>query len=317
MLQFIIKRVLWFIPTILAVAAVTYVIMNLTPGSPFQPAGANNLREDIIKQIEKQYGLDKPLPVRFVLYLSKAVRGDFGESYSRRPQKVNDIIRRGFPVSLQLGAMALAFATVGGLILGILAAINQNGAIDYISITLAILFYSVPSFVLGILMLIFWVIWVPDWTGWRFFRVGGWDSPRDWILPTIALGAGPLAQLARYTRSSMIDVIRSDYVRTARAKGLAERKVVLKHVLKNALIPVITLVGPLFAALGTGSFFVEQVFRVPGIGQYFVTSMSTKDHPMIMAVVLLYGAFLAMMNLIVDVMYGVVDPRIRLGYRGE
>ncbi len=317
MLQFIIKRVLWFIPTILAVAAVTYVIMNLTPGSPFQPAGANNLREDIIKQIEKQYGLDKPLPVRFVLYLSKAVRGDFGESYSRRPQKVNDIIRRGFPVSLQLGGMALAFATVGGLILGILAAINQNGPIDYISITLAILFYSVPSFVLGILMLIFWVIWVPDWTGWRFFRVGGWESPRDWILPTIALGAGPLAQLARYTRSSMIDVIRSDYVRTARAKGLAERKVVLKHVLKNALIPVITLVGPLFAALGTGSFFVEQVFRVPGIGQYFVTSMSTKDHPMIMAVVLLYGAFLAMMNLIVDVMYGVVDPRIRLGYRGE
>lgn len=317
MLQFIIKRVLWFIPTILAVAAVTYVIMNLTPGSPFQPAGANNLREDIIKQIEKQYGLDKPLPVRFVLYLSKAVRGDFGESYSRRPQKVNDIIRRGFPVSLQLGGMALAFATVGGLVLGILAAVNQNGAIDYVSITLAILFYSVPSFVLGILMLIFWVIWIPDWTGWRFFRVGGWDSPRDWILPTIALGAGPLAQLARYTRSSMIDVIRSDYVRTARAKGLAERKVVLKHVLKNALIPVITLVGPLFAALGTGSFFVEQVFRVPGIGQYFVTSMSTKDHPMIMAVVLLYGAFLAIMNLIVDVLYGVVDPRIRLGYRGE
>ncbi|MGH9174416.1 MAG: ABC transporter permease, partial [Vicinamibacterales bacterium] len=176
---------------------------------------------------------------------------------------------------------------------------------------------SVPSFVLGILLLIFFVIWVPDWTGWRFFRVGGWDSPRDWVLPTIALGAGPLAQLARYTRSSMIDVIRSDYVRTARAKGLAERKVILKHVLKNALIPVVTLVGPLFAALGTGSFFVEQVFRVPGIGVHFVTSMGNKDHPMIMAVVLLYGAFLAVMNLLVDIMYGVIDPRIRLSGKGE
>jgi len=315
MFAFIVKRVMWFIPTILAVAAVTFVCMNLTPGSPFQPAGANNLRQDVIEQIERQYGLDRPLPVRFVVYLGKAVRGDFGESYSRRPQRVNDIIGRGFPVSMHLGAMALAMATVGGLALGILSAVNQNGIIDYVSATFAIMMFSVPSFVLGILLLIFWVIWIPDWTGWRFFRVGGWDSPRDWILPTIALGAGPLAQLARYTRSSMIDVIRSDYVRTARAKGLAERKVILKHVLKNALIPVVTLIGPLFAALGTGSFFVEQVFRVPGIGVHFVTSMSTKDHPMIMAVVLLYGGFLAVMNLIVDIMYGVIDPRIRLGGR--
>jgi ABC-type dipeptide/oligopeptide/nickel transport system permease component len=317
MLQFIIRRVLWFIPTILAIAAITFVMMNLTPGSPFQPEGANNLRQDVIDQIEKNYGLDKPLPVRFVIYLGNAIRGDFGESYAKRPQKVSDIISRGFPVSLHLGAMALALATVGGLALGILAAVNQNGIIDYLSATFAILMYSVPSFVLGILLLIAFGIWLPEWTGWRFFRIGGWDSPRDWILPTIALGAGPLAQLARYTRSSMIDVIRSDYVRTARAKGLAERKVILKHVMKNALIPVVTLIGPLFAALGTGSFFVEAVFRVPGIGVNFVTSMTAKDHPMIMAIILLYGAFLAVMNLIVDVLYGVIDPRIRLSGRGE
>jgi ABC-type dipeptide/oligopeptide/nickel transport system permease component len=317
MLGFIVGRVLWFFPTVIAIAFVTFVIMNLTPGSPFQPAGANNLREDIIKQIEKQYGLDKPLPVRFVIYLGKAARGDFGESYTRRPQKVNDIIRRGFPISFQLGAMALAFATIGGLALGVLAAVNQNGWIDYISVTFAILAYSVPSFVLGILLLLFFVIWMPEWTGWHFFNLGGWNSPRDWILPTIALGAGPFAQLARYTRSSMIDVIRSDFVRTARAKGLAEQKVILKHVLKNALIPVITLVGPLFAALATGSFFVEQVFRVPGIGQYFVTSMTNKDQPMILAVVLLYGVFLAAMNLVVDIIYGMIDPRIRIGGRGE
>jgi ABC-type dipeptide/oligopeptide/nickel transport system permease component len=315
--NYIIRRILWFFPTILAVAAVTFIIMNLTPGSPFQPEGANNLREDIIQQIERQYGLDKPLPVRFAIYLGKAVRGDFGESYARRPQKVNDILRRTVPVSLHLGAMALGLATIGGLSLGILAAVNQNGPIDYMSATFAILFYSVPSFVLGIMLLIVFAIWIPEWTGWRFFRVGGWESPRDWILPTIALGAGPFAQLARYTRSSMIDVIRSDYVRTARAKGLAEQKVIIKHVLRNALIPVITLIGPLFAALGTGSFFVERVFRVPGTGQFFVTSMTTKDHPMIMAVVLLYGSFLAVMNLIVDIMYGVIDPRIRLSGGGE
>src|SRR5690606_12774701 len=133
MFAFIVKRVMWFIPTILAVAIVTFIAMNLTPGSPFQPAGANNLREDIIKQIERQYGLDKPMPVRFVIYISKAAQGDFGESYSRRPQKVNDILRRGFPVSLHLGAMALAMATVGGLALGILSAVNQNGIIDYVS----------------------------------------------------------------------------------------------------------------------------------------------------------------------------------------
>lgn len=317
MVGFIIGRLLWFIPTILAVAAVTFVVMNLTPGSPFQPEGANNLREDIIKQIEKQYGLDKPLPVRFVIYLGKAVRGDFGESYTRRPQRVNDIIKRGFPVSLELGAWALAFATIGGLALGVLAAVNQNGIVDYLSVTFAILAYSLPSFVVGILLLLLFVIWIPDWTGWHYFNLGGWDSPRDRILPTIALGAGPFAQLARYTRSSMIDVIRSDFVRTARAKGLSEQKVLLKHVLKNALIPVITLVGPLFAALGTGSFFVEAVFNIPGIGNYFVTSMTSKDQPMIMAVVLLYGVFLAAMNLVVDIVYGVIDPRIRIGGRGD
>jgi len=317
MLQFIVVRVLWFIPTILAIAAITFVLMHLTPGSPFQPAAANNLPPAVIDQIEHNYGLDQPLYVQFVKYLWNAMQGDFGESYARRPQTVNDLIRRGFPISFQLGAMALALALIGGLILGILSAVNQNGIIDYLSVTFAILTFSVPSFVLGILLLLMFVFWIPDWTGWSYFRLGGWESPRDWVLPTIALAAGPFAQLARYTRASMIDVIRSDYVRTARAKGLAERKVILKHVLKNALIPVITLVGPLFAALATGSFFVEQIFDVPGIGKYFVISMTNKDHPMILAVVLLYGVFLALMNLVVDILYGVIDPRIRFGGGGD
>jgi ABC-type dipeptide/oligopeptide/nickel transport system permease component len=311
-IRFIVRRLLWFIPTILMVSIVTFMLIHATPGSPFQPEAANNLRPEDIERIEKQYGLDKPLPVQYANYIWKGLQGDFGESYVRRTQKVGDIISRTFPISFHLGVMALTFAALGGVILGVLAAVNQNGPMDYFSVTLAVLFYSVPNFVLAILLILSFAFWIPGWTGFEFFNIGGWQSPRDWILPTIALGAGPLAIIARYTRSSMIDVIRSDYVRTARAKGLAERKVIIKHVLKNALIPVVTLLGPLLAALATGSFFVEQVFAVPGMGKFFVESMRAKDQPMILAVVLVYGVILALMNLIVDLTYGVIDPRIRL-----
>lgn len=312
MLLFIIRRVLWFIPTILAVSIIVFLLVAATPGSPFQPEGGNALLPEAIEQIERQYNLDKPLPVQYGLYLWNAAQGDFGESYIRRSQKVGDIISRTFPISLHLGVMALTFAAVGGVTLGVLAAVNQNGITDYVSVTIAVLFFSLPNFVLGFLLIIFFAFWVPDLIGWQFFDIGGWESPKDWILPTIALGAAPLSQIARYTRSSMIDVIRSDYVRTARAKGLAERKVIAKHVLKNALIPVITLLGPLLAALATGSFFVEQVFDIPGMGKFFVESMTAKDQPMIMGVILIYAIFLAVMNLIVDLTYGVIDPRIRL-----
>jgi ABC-type dipeptide/oligopeptide/nickel transport system permease component len=312
MLRFIAVRVLWFIPTIIAVSAITFLMIQATPGSPFQPESANQLRPEAIAAIEAKYGLDQPLPVQYYNYFSQAVTGDFGQSYQYRGQEVSDIIRRTFPISFHLGVMALAFAAVGGIILGILSAVKQNGFIDYSSVTIAVLFYSVPNFVLGFLLILIFAFWLPEYLGVEFFNIGGWQSPRDWILPTIALGAAPLAVIARYTRSSMIDVIRSDYVRTARAKGLAERKIVVKHVLKNALIPVITLLGPLLAALATGSFFVEQIFNVPGMGKFFVQSMRGKDQPMILAVVLVYGVFLAIMNLVVDVLYGVIDPRIRL-----
>ncbi len=317
MIRYIAIRMLWFVPTMLSIAAVVFLIMQATPGSPFT-GGGQNMRPEDVARMEKEYGLDKPLPVQFGTYVWNAARGDFGESYARRPQKVGNIVKRTFPVSFHLGVMGLTFAAIGGLTLGVLAAVNQNGITDYISVTLAVLFFSVPNFVLGILLLLLFVFWIPGWTGISLFNLGGWDSPRDWVLPTIALGAGPLAIIARYTRSSMIDVIRSDYVRTARAKGLAEEKVILKHVLKNALIPVVTLLGPLLAALATGSFFVEQIFNVPGMGKFFVTSMQAKDQPMILGVVLIYGVFLSIMNLVVDVIYGMIDPRIRLtGGRGD
>lgn len=309
MLRFALNRIFWLIPTLLAMTAVTFFIMHATPGSPFNVS--DKQRPEDIARLEALYGLDKPLPEQFVQYVWNALHFDFGISYSSRPQTVNEIISRTFPISLHLGTMALVFAIVVGMLLGILAAVNQNGWIDYFSVTLAILFYSMPSFVMGFLLILIFAVYLPDMGINLGFRVGGWERPQDWILPTIALGAAPLATLARYTRSSMIEVIRSDFVRTARAKGLTDQGVVSKHVLKNALIPVITLIGPIFAAVGTGSFFVEEVFNIPGMGKFFVTSMQTKDQTMILAVVLLYGVFLAVMNLIVDLLYGVIDPRIR------
>jgi peptide/nickel transport system permease protein len=303
------NRIFWFVPTLLAMAAVTFFIMQATPGSPFDVS--DKQRPEDIQRLEALYGLDKPLPEQFVKYVWNALHLDFGISYNARPQTVNDIISRTFPISLHLGAMATIFAVVVGMMLGVLAAVNQNGWVDYFSVTLAILVYSMPSFVMGFLLILIFAVWLPD-RGLDFgFRVGGWERPLDWVLPTVALAAAPLATLARYTRSSMIEVIRSDFVRTARAKGLTEQGVVSKHVLKNALIPVVTLIGPIFAAVGTGSFFVEQVFNIPGMGKFFVTSMQVKDQTMILAVVLLYGVFLAAMNLIVDLAYGLIDPRIR------
>jgi ABC-type dipeptide/oligopeptide/nickel transport system permease component len=311
MLRFILQRLLWFFPTILAMTAITFVIMELTPGSPFDTGNAQGITPEMIAQLEQLYGLDKPVYQRFALYVWNSLHGDFGMSYSYRPQEAADIIRRTFPVSLALGTMATMFAVIVGMSLGILAAVNQNGVIDYLSVTISILFYSMPSFVMGGLLILLLVVWLPEQGIDLGLRPSGWDSPRDWIMPVIALGAAPLATLSRFTRSSMIDVIRSDYVRTARAKGLAERKVILKHVLKNALIPVVTLIGPIFAAVGTGSFFVESIFNVPGMGRFYVESMQSKDQTMILAVTLVYGVFLALMTLMVDILYSVIDPRIR------
>lgn len=311
MLRYALNRMFWFIPTMISIIILTFLILRLTPGTGVIPAGAQQISADTIARLEKQYGLDKPLVQQMGIYIWNAARGDFGESFAYRPQTVSSILSRTFPVSLKLGAFATLFAVTIGMTLGILAAINQNGIIDYISVTLAILFYSLPNFVMGFLLILFFVVWLPDRGLDLGFNIGGLETPKDWVLPMIALGAAPLATIARFTRSSVIESIRSDYVRTARAKGLREQVVVLRHVLKNALIPVITLVGPIFAAVGTGSFFVEKVFNVPGMGPYFVESMVAKDQPMILAVVLIYGLFLAFMNLLVDLLYGVVDPRIR------
>ncbi|MBI4562637.1 MAG: ABC transporter permease [Candidatus Rokubacteria bacterium] len=288
-------------------ALITFLVMHATPGSPLDPVaeGANPLSPEAQKNLAQKYGLDKPLYQQFAIFVAKAAQGDFGNSFVYKTRTVQEILRETFPVSLLLGSMALALAILGGVSLGILAAVYQNRTWDYLSVGLAAFGVSVPNFILAVFLIMLFSLLVP------LFPTGGWTQPRDWVLPTITLALGPMGIIARYTRASMLEVIRSDYTLTARAKGMTEWLVIGKHALKNALIPVVTLLGPMFAAVGTGSFFVESIFRVPGLGRFFVLSMTGRDYPMIMGVVLIYGAFLAIMNLVVDLLYGTLDPRIR------
>ena len=307
MLQYAVSRLLWLIPTVLAMALVTFLVMHATPGSPLDPVaeGANPLSPEAQKVLAAHYGLDKPLWKQFAIFIANAVRGDFGFSFVYKTRTVSEILRETFPISLFLGSMALALAVAGGLTLGILAAVYQNRGWDYVSVSLATFRVAVPNFVLAVFLIVLFSFVLP------IFPTGGWDTPRNWFLPTLTLALAPMGIIARFTRASMLEVIRADYTLTARAKGLSEAPVIFKHALKNALIPIVTLLGPLFAAVGTGSFFVESIFRVPGMGRFFVLSMTGRDYPMIMAVVLSYGVFLCVMNLLVDLAYGALDPRIR------
>ncbi|MCX7623057.1 MAG: ABC transporter permease [Thermomicrobium sp.] len=309
MAQYIVRRLLMVVPTLIAISLITFIIMHATPGSPLQPRApqANPLPPAAQEALARKYGLDKPLWQQYLTYLRNIFTLDFGYSYQYQTREVRDIMASTLPVSLHLGIMAMALAILVGIPLGVIAAINQNGPVDYLCSFVATLGVAVPNFILALFLIVTLVLLIP-----LIPRTGGWDSPIDWVLPTIALALGPIGIIARYTRASMVEVLRQDFVRTAYAKGLSDRQVIVRHVLKNGLIPPITILGPMFAAIGTGSPFVEKIFRVPGMGRFFVDSLIARDYPMIMAVILIYGAFLAIMNIVVDILYGVVDPRIRL-----
>ncbi|MBO9386981.1 MAG: ABC transporter permease [Thermomicrobium sp.] len=309
MAQYIASRLLMVIPTLIAISLITFIIMHATPGSPMQPRApqANPLPPAAQEALAKKYGLDKPLWQQYLHYLRNIFTLDFGFSYQYQTREVREIMATTLPVSLHLGVMAMALAILIGIPLGVIAAINQNGPVDYLCSFIATLGVAVPNFILALFLIVLLVLLVPIVP-----RTGGWDSPIDWVLPTLALSLGPIGIIARYTRASMVEVLRQDFIRTAYAKGLSDRQVIVRHVLKNGLIPPITILGPMFAAIGTGSPFVEKIFRVPGMGRFFVDSLIARDYPMIMAVILIYGAFLAIMNIVVDIFYGVVDPRIRL-----
>ena len=304
MTRYIVRRFLWMIPVLLFISLVTFGLLHAVPGGPFDREKA--LPAEIVANLEHYYGLDKPLPRQYLDYVGRIVtRFDFGPSYSSRSRTVNDIFRAHLPVSAQLGLWALLLAVGLGVPLGILAALKQNTIWDYMGMAIAVFGVSVPNIVLGPLLIVVFSLTL------RWLPVAGWGTPERMVMPVLALGTGSSAVIARLTRASMLQVIREDYIRTARAKGLSERVVMVRHALKNAFIPVATVLGPMFAALVTGTFVVERIFAIPGMGKYFITSITNRDYPVVMGTILLYAVFLVVANLVVDVTYAFLDPRIR------
>lgn len=347
--QYVVRRLIYLFVVLFVVSVITFTLMHAVPGGPFDRE--KKLPKEIMENLNKRYHLDDPLVVQYGRYMydvliphfsvqppTSSLQDDFlfnvklgpvwlkwmnfGPSYTSRSRTVNDIFRDQLPISMQLGIMALCVAILIGLPLGVLAALKQNTIFDYLGMSIAIFGVSVPVIVLGPLMIFIFGVslkLLPP-TGWGAkppYILGFFPARLDWsfwkyaIMPAIALGLGSSAIIARLTRASLLQVIREDYIRTARAKGLQERLVITRHALKNSLIPVVTILGPMFAALITGTFVTELTFGIPGMGKYFVTSITNRDYPVIMGTILLYVVFLVIANLIVDIVYAYLDPRIR------
>jgi oligopeptide transport system permease protein len=302
-ISYITRRVLWIIPVLFTVSILTFGLMHAVPGGPWD--AEKRLPAGVEANLNAQYGLDKPVYEQYVQWAAGFVQGDLGPSYRSRDRRVNDIVADGLPTTVQLGIQAFILAVLVGIPLGIFAALGHNRWPDYLSTSISIIGISTPSFVLAILLIVLFSITLD------FFPTGGWKGPSYWILPTVALAGFPIAVIARYTRASMLEVTRKDYIRTAQSKGLRERAVVTRHMIRNALIPVVTILGPTLAFLVTGSFIIETIFSVPGIGRFYISAISTRDYSLLMAMTMLYAAAIAFLNLIVDVLYAYIDPRIR------
>jgi len=343
MTRYLIRRVLGFIPVMFTVALFTFILVRAIPGGPFDRVGDRALPPAIVANIEAKYHLDWPIPVQFMSYLfgddvvsfvsggeyattaggsRGLIRGDLGPSLRYRALSVNDIIKGTFPISLQLGVIALVIGVGIGIPAGIIAALRQNSWVDYTATFVAVLGVSIPSMVLGPVFIWLFAIklgWLPvaTWGAKPPFILGFIPRQLDWgfwskaIMPSVALGTGLSASIARLTRASLLQVVREDYIRTARSKGLHERVVIVVHALKNALIPVVTIMGPMFAAVVTGTFIIEQIFGINGMGKHFVQSVGNRDYQILMGVTLLWTLMLVAANLVVDLMYAWLDPRIR------
>jgi oligopeptide transport system permease protein len=305
MTQYIARRVLSFIPVLLAVTISTFVLVRVIPGGPFDRVGDRTLPPEIVANLEAKYNLDQPVWRQYLNYLWNLAHFDLGPSFSYRTQTVNDIVADSLPISAQLGAMSIALGLIIGIPAGCLAALKHNTTLDYGASFVAILFASIPNVVLGPILI--WVFALK--LGW--FPVARWQGPEYWVLPVFTLGTALSAGIARLTRGSLLQVMQEDYIRTARAKGLREMIVVARHALKNSLIPVVTILGPMFAAVLTGTFVVETIFGIPGLGRHFTTSIGNRDYPVVLGTTLLFALLLVVANLFVDITYAWLDPRIR------
>ncbi|ABO66072.1 MULTISPECIES: oligopeptide ABC transporter permease [Geobacillus] len=304
MARYTIQRIVYMVITLFIIATLTFFLMKLLPGSPLQ--NQEKLTPEQRALILKEYGLDKPVPVQYVQYLGNLLQGDLGVSFQYDNRPVTELIGDRIGPSAQLGFQAIVFGTIVGLVLGIFAAIRHNSWEDYTATVIAVIGISVPSFVLAGFLQYFIGVklqWLP---------VAFWEGFKYTIMPTLALSVGVIANIARFMRTEMLEVLSSDYILTARAKGISNAGVVVKHAIRNSLIPVITILGPMAVNLMTGTLVIEKIFAVPGLGEQFVRSIELNDYPVIMGTTLFYSALLIFVIFIVDILYGIVDPRIRL-----
>ncbi|MEC1434365.1 dipeptide ABC transporter permease DppB [Bacillus spizizenii] len=308
MARYMMKRFWAMVATILVITTLTFVLMKVIPGSPFNEERGTN--EAVQKNLEAYYHLDDPLIFQYIIYLKSIITFDFGPSIKKTSDSVNDMLERGFPVSFELGMTAIVIAVISGLVLGVIAALRRNGFLDYAAMSLAVLGISIPNFILATLLIQQFAVNL------KLFPAATWTSPIHMVLPTAALAVGPMAIIARLTRSSMVEVLTQDYIRTAKAKGLSPFKIIVKHALRNALMPVITVLGTLVASILTGSFVIEKIFAIPGMGKYFVESINQRDYPVIMGTTVFYSVILIIMLFLVDLAYGLLDPRIKLHKKG-
>lgn len=302
MVRYILNRVLVAILTMFILATTTFFLLRLVPGDPF--AGPRVIPE-IKERLRIHYGLDKPLAEQYLVYMGNILRGDFGYSLAKRGHKVNSVIKDAFPQSLDLGIRAMIIAIIFGIFFGIIAALNRGKPLDYLTVILVLIGISVPSFVVAALLQYFFGVYL------KILPVARYESFWHTLMPAFALSLGTMAVLARYMRASMLEVMTADYIKTAKAKGLRNTQIVIHHQIRNALFPILTILGPAIAMVLTGSFIIESIFAIPGLGRHYVLAMQNLDYTLVMGLTLFFGFFLIVMNLLVDFTYGIIDPRVR------
>lgn len=309
MRKYLFKRLIMSLVTIWAIVTITFFLMHSIPGNPFNKEG--KMPPAVYENLQRKYGLDKSKSEQYVIYLKNLLKGDFGDSMKSKVETVNDMITRGFPVSAYIGVEALLFALLIGPALGAMAALYQNKFPDYLSMIVAIVGISVPSFIMGTILIQFVakpIPWIP---------IGGWGTFKHTLLPALSLSLMPLAYTARLMRSSMLEVLGQDYIKTAKSKGIKKSAVILKHAVRNAILPIISVLGTLISNLLAGSFVVEKIFGIPGLGSFFVKSIVSRDYTLIMGTTIFYSIILIVMLFLVDIAYVFIDPRIRLTKEGR
>ncbi|MBT2583774.1 ABC transporter permease [Planococcus sp. ISL-109] len=304
MAKYIMKRFFMMLVTIFIIATLTFFLMHAVPGSPLE--SDRNTNETVQANLERFYKLDQPMHIQYFSYMKSVATFDFGPSIKDPNRTVNELLARGFPVSFELGIITIIVAVISGILLGTFAALRHNKMIDYAAMTFAVIGISIPNFVLATVLIQQLAVNV------NLFPPATWKSPMHMVLPVFALATGPMAIIARLTRSSMLEVLTQDYIKMARAKGINPMRIVLRHALRNALMPVVTIMGTLLAGILTGTFVIEKIFAIPGMGKYFVDSINNRDYPVIMGTTVFYSAFLIFMLFLVDIVYGILDPRIKL-----